>query len=325
MLTLFDESMWIGQKAVIDPKKTSFWVSDFPIPRKTTLWEGVPTRLHFQPEAIAQIPSPSSSFVYPELISIKESPSFHEWGEMIAQFKRSHLEKVVFARKTSLLFKEAISPIALFHHLKEKSPNAFVFAVILSDHLAFVGATPEKLFSRKGLKIETEALAGTKKAVDSELLLHSPKDLKEFLYVKETLTDQLQKICNPFSISQKIFIKKAGNVSHLHYPFSVELKEAMTDSSLIQFLHPTPAIGGRPRDLALNLIHNVEPFDRGLYSGTVGTLSQEESHVYVGIRSCLIEGKNLHIFTGAGIVPESDPFFEWEELNHKRGLIYDRY
>ncbi len=313
MLVLFDQSMAVGSCKVLDPSKLSIWIKDFPLPRKETFWNQFPSHLHFQPESILPLPE-ALPFSYPEIISITDSPSFKEWENSITQFKSSGLEKVVLARKTTVTFKEAVSPVALFHHLKKRSPNAFTFAVIFSPSLAFVGATPEKLFSRGDLHLETEALAGTGPNF-------GPKEVREFLHVKEILTDQLQKICNPFSISQSFFIKKAGNVSHLHYPFSVKLKESIPDSELIQFLHPTPAIGGRPRDLALQFIHTHEPFDRGLYAGTFGILSEKTSRVYVTIRSCMIEGNRMHIFTGAGITPDSNPLHEWEELNHKRGLF----
>ncbi len=320
-VVLFDESMGIGKAEVIDPSRPSFWVSDFPLPRKTDVWTPFPKTLHFQPEQIVPIPKSSAPFSYPEVILRTVSPSFVNWEKTIEKFKKSGIEKVVLARKSSFLFKEAVNVVNLFHFLKEKSPNAFVFALFLSPNLAFIGATPENLFTRIGLKITTEALAGTSRSGDEERLLNSCKDMKEFLFVKETLTEQLQKICNPFSISQNIFIKKAGNVSHLHYPFSVKLKEALSDAHLINLLHPTPAIGGRPRDLALEFIHAFEPFDRGYYAGTVGFLSKEESRVYIGIRSALIDGNRMDIFTGAGIIPESSPSLEWQELSHKQGLF----
>ncbi len=313
--------MGVGQAKVLDPKKPSFWVSDFPLARKSGLWAGLPSTLHFQPEEILPIPKPTSIFSYPQLISSHHSPTFEEWEKNIGLFKRSELEKVVLARKTSFLFKKGVSPINLFHYLKERSPNAFVFAVIFSPNLAFIGATPEKLFTRIGLKIETEALAGTRRSCAEEELLTSSKEMKEFLYVKEMLTDQLQKICNPFSINQNILIKKAGNVSHLHSTFALELKEVISDAELIHLLHPTPAIGGRPKAPALKFIQNFEPFDRGWYAGTIGLVSEEESHIYVGIRSALIDGNRMDIFTGAGIIPESCPYQEWQELDHKQGLF----
>jgi menaquinone-specific isochorismate synthase len=320
-IVLFDRSIGFGKKKILDRSSPAFWISDFPLPRKSTFWESAPSTLYFQPDKIFPLPLQEENFTYPKLLSISETPSFSDWEKNIERFKKSNLEKVVLARRTSFTFEKQVSPLDLFHFLKKRSPNAFVFAIILNDNLAFVGASPEKLFIRNGLEIETEALAGTKSNIDESSLLTSSKDLKEFLFVKETLTDQLQKICNPFSINQNILIKKAGNVSHLHSTIKATLKEAISDADLIRYLHPTPAIGGRPKDLALKFIDTFEPFDRGWYAGSVGLLSKESSRVYVGIRSALIEDKTIHVFSGAGIIPESNPLHEWQELDHKQGLF----
>ena len=318
---LFDQSMGMGKQKVINPNSPAFWFSDFPLPRKSNLWKAFPSSFYFQPEKIIPLPS-SSSFSYPNLLSTSYSPTYEEWARNLALFKKSGIGKVVLARKASFIFDAPVCPISLFHFLKQKSPNAFVFALILAPNLAFIGATPEKLFTRNGLKIITEAVAGTRTNSRAEELFSSEKDMKEFLFVKETLTDQLQKICNPFSISQNILIKKAGNVSHLHSNFSCTLKEQISDFDLVRLLHPTPAIGGFPRTSAMEFIKTVEPFDRGYYAGTVGLVSDFESKIYVGIRSCLIQGNQMDVFTGAGITLDSDPFLEWQELDHKQGLFH---
>ena len=317
---LFNDSMGIGQSQIIDPSKLSFWASDFPIVRKSDLWDGFPTCLHFQPKKILPLPQLPAPFSYPNIVSSSQSPSFEEWERNLDAFKKTPLEKVVLARKSSFVFEKPISPLGLFHFLREKSPNAFVFALILSPKLAFLGATPEKLFIRNGPLFETEALAGTRICKDEAELLSSHKETKEILIVKEILTDQLQKICKPFSISQKFLLKRAGNVSHLHMNFSAELKKNFSDLELIKLLHPTPAIAGNPRELALAFINEFEPFDRGYYAGTQGIMSNSRSEIYVGIRSALIKSNEMHVFTGAGILPESNPLLEWQELDHKQGI-----
>lgn len=320
-IVLYQDSIGFGTREVIDPNKPSFWISDFPLKRKSNFWEKFPETLHFQPKCIFPLPKNENAFTYPKLLSVSETPSFPDFEKTITRFKQSNIEKVVLARRRTFTFEKTISPLDLFHFLKKRSPHAFVFAIILEDNLAFISATPEKLFLRKGLEIETEALAGTKSSIDESLLLQSSKDLKEFLFVKETLTDQLQKICKPFSINQNILIKKAGNVSHLHSTIKATLKKSISDAELISYLHPTPAIGGRPKNESLAFINSFEPFDRGWYAGSLGLLSEDESSLFVGIRSAVIEETKLHIFSGAGIIPESDPLHEWQELDHKEGLF----
>jgi menaquinone-specific isochorismate synthase len=132
----------------------------------------------------------------------------------------------------------------------------------------------------------------------------------------------LQKICKPFSINQNFLIKKAGNVLHLHSTIKATLKKTISDAELIRTLHPTPAIDGRSKNEALAFINSFEPFDRGLYAGSLGLFSKRESKVFARIRSGLIQETKLHIFSGAGIIFESNPLHEWQELDHKQGLFH---
>jgi menaquinone-specific isochorismate synthase len=318
---LFNDKIAYGISESLDDSLPLIWISDFPLKRKSDLWKNFPVEFSYRPKKIESIFNSNTIFKYPKILSVETTPNYSEWEEIISKFKSASLAKVILARKTTFAFEKDLSPFELFHFLKQKNPNSFVFAIILNENLAFIGATPEKLFLRNEKKIQFEALAGTLPSSIEKRLLTNKKLLKEFQIVKQNLTDQLQKICKPFRIDQKIFIKKAGNVSHLHYPFFLELNESISDLELIRYLHPTPAIGGLPKDEALRFIETFEPFDRGLYAGTVGILDPKKSEVYVSIRSALLSKNQLHVFAGAGIVKESDPLLEWKELDQKQRLF----
>jgi menaquinone-specific isochorismate synthase len=320
-ILLFNEKIAFGVSASHDNSLPLIYFSDFPLKRKTDLWKNFPAEFSYRPKVIKSLQPSKTIFKYPKIVRVESSPNYHKWEEIISKFKSSSLDKVILARKTTFTFENKLSPIDLFHFLKQKNPNSFVFAIILNQNLAFIGATPEKLFLRNEKKIQFEALAGTLPSSIEKRLLTDKKLLKEFRIVKQNLTDQLQKICKPFRIDQKIFIKKAGNVSHLHYPFFLELNESISDLELIHYLHPTPAIGGLPKNEALRFIETYEPFDRGLYAGTIGILDPKKSEVYVSIRSALLSENQLHVFAGAGIVKESDPLLEWKELDQKQRLF----
>ena len=202
LYSLINRWEWVDEK-LLTQISPAFWFADFPLPRKSNLWAAFPSSLYFQPEKIVPLPV-AQSFSYPNLLSTSYSPTYEEWERNIALFKESGIGKVVLARKASFIFDAPVSPIGLFHFLKQKSPNAFVFALILSPNLAFIGATPEKLFIRNGMKIETEAVAGTRTSSHAEELFSSEKDMKEFLFVKETLTDHCKKFATPLALA-KIF------------------------------------------------------------------------------------------------------------------------
>jgi menaquinone-specific isochorismate synthase len=106
-------------------------------------------------------------------------------------------------------------------------------------------------------------------------------------------------------------------VQHLYNRFSGTLKPQVTDRDLLQALHPTPAMGGFPREKALAFLEKRECFDRGWYAAPLGWISPDRADFVVGIRSALVLGNDLHVFAGGGIVQGSIPQQEWEELEHK--------
>jgi menaquinone-specific isochorismate synthase len=91
----------------------------------------------------------------------------------------------------------------------------------------------------------------------------------------------------------------------------------VTAVELLAALHPTPAVGGVPRDAALGAIRAQEPFDRGWYAGPVGWIGADAAEFAVGIRSGLVWPDRLALYSGAGIVEGSVPDREWDEIEQK--------
>jgi len=82
-------------------------------------------------------------------------------------------------------------------------------------------------------------------------------------------------------------------------------------------LHPTPALGGTPRDQAMEIIRKLEGFSRGWYGAPIGFVGLDLAEFVVGIRSGLTHGKNLFVYAGAGIVRGSEAQSEWDEVENK--------
>ncbi len=261
-------------------------------------------------------------------------PTFKAWKADIEKaldlIRRKELEKVVLGRTCVLELQEIPDPFAITAMLKEEAQGAFVFCAQM-DTESFLGASPERLFSRKGKKLLSEAIAGTrprgKHFFQDEKLRHdllcSLKDLREFSPVQKYLQNALTPLCvSPLTFTP-ISIHRTRNVQHLYSRCSGVLQEDADDDAILSSLHPTPALCGTPTKKAYSLIQELEPFDRGLFGGAIGWTTPEESEWIVGIRSCLIKGKTATLFSGTGIVEGSDPVEEWEELNQKLKL-YDR-
>jgi menaquinone-specific isochorismate synthase len=255
-------------------------------------------------------------------------PTFSEWRcnveKALQAIEANRISKVVLARRTELHFQKAINPIAVLEKLKMMQKNAAFFLYQPEEGIAFVGASPEKLYRREENLLLTDSLAGTRKRgkdreedlfLEKELL-QCKKERQEFAYVSDFLQEELSKLCSDVAASE-LSVKKCARVQHLHQEISGTLQKGVTDAMILNALNPTPAIGGFPRDPALALARILEPFERGWYSAPIGWISRNKARFAVAIRSAIIQGKTMQLFAGAGIVKGSDPKREWEELEHK--------
>lgn len=258
----------------------------------------------------------------------KVFPEFDVWKKNIqTALHTTLLEKIVLARKSTFSIDSPPDPFSLLSELKEKTSQCFFFAIQWAEDLSFVGVSPERLFQRKKDLIITDVIAGTRKrGKDSEEdqrnadeLWNSTKDRLEFTVVKEAILKCIAPYCNQMEISP-LTLFKTPQIFHLHHQISGRL-ERPNDQSLIESLHPTPAVGGWPKDQAMHFLKEYEPFSRGSYAAPIGFLSPYHTDLAVGIRSCLLEKNQVHLFAGTGIVDGSTPEKEWEELEQKLHLF----
>jgi len=227
------------------------------------------------------------------------------------------VEKVVLARKTSLNFKQAPDPWSMMRQLKAVTPNSYHFAFQFNK-TCFLGASPERLFRRYQRLIESEALAGTMpKQTSPQQLQNSPKNKHEHALVVDAINASFKEFCKSFSRDKTPGILTLANGHHLITKFQGQLKDGINDEDILQFLHPTPALGGSPRKKALGLIRKLEGFSRGWYGAPIGYVGLDWAEFVVGIRSGLASGKKLFVFSGAGIVRGSEATLEWDEVENK--------
>lgn len=265
----------------------------------------------------------------PEPVSRTDSPDRRGWkynvGQALAAFKERRLGKVVLARRADLELSEDLDPVLLACTLKDATPGCFHFYVEPEDGVAFVGASPERLFRREGSLILSEAVAGTRPrgasaADDDDLrdeLLRSVKDRSEHAYVRLSIREALSPLCKALEVEERTSEMKLASRRHLVSKVRGALRDGVTDAEILMSLHPTPAVGGHPRDEALAKIQTLEPFDRGWYAGAVGWIGADASEFAAGIRSGLVRSNKLSLFSGAGIVEGSVPEEEWAEIEQK--------
>jgi menaquinone-specific isochorismate synthase len=277
------------------------------------------------------LPEGASGALLPAPMFREDSPDFQGWKENVERalsaFSEGRLGKVVLARRAEFGFDRDLDPTLLLESLKAATPGCFHFYAEPEDGIAFLGASPERLFRRDGRSVESEAVAGTRargvSSVEDEGLrddlLHSAKDRVEHTYVSKGIREALEPLCEVLEIEDHVSEMKLARGRHLRSKVGGALEDGVTDSALLDAMHPTPAVGGYPRNEALEQIQDLEPFDRGWYAGPVGWIGQEASEFAVGIRSGLVRGRTLALFSGAGIVAGSVPEEEWAEIEQKIG------
>ena len=179
-----------------------------------------------------------------------------------------------------------------------------------------MGATPELLLQVKGEKIETMSLAGT--AIHSETDSHvwGDKEKEEQQLVTDFITSQFDKtgVSNP--ITSKVKTIKAGHLLHLQTVITGIIKKEQI-KSVLDSLHPTPAVCGLPRDQSMTFIDNEENYNRSFYTGYLGVVDGDTHNYFVNLRCMQLFDKTVVLYVGGGITVKSDAELEYKETMAK--------
>lgn len=262
------------------------------------------------------------------IIYVKEE-EVKEWlqnvDQAIQQLKNQELKKVVLARKATVEVNQKIDSLQVLKNLREHESNNFLFSFQRNGNV-FIGATPERLVSIENDKAYSACIAGSiprgktekEDQQNKKNLFQDEKNRSEHQLVVDMISESFQKICTEVLYKSEPEIMTNPHIFHLYTPIEGKLNKEVTIFDAIEILHPTPALGGTPRELALKLIEKYETFDRGLYGAPIGWVdSKMNGEFVVGIRSALIKGNQAYLFAGCGVVKDSDPFLEYEETKTK--------
>lgn len=235
-------------------------------------------------------------------------------------------QKIVLARAKDLRRSVPFHPLKVLNGLRERFPDCYAFSVANGRGQSLIGASPERLLQVQKRVLVTEALAGSARrggsasedAAIAGALLRSEKDLAEHDYVVKAIARRLGPLGLKLESAKRPGLKRLANVQHLHTPVRAQLPENVKLLDVLGRLHPTPAVGGSPREAAVPCIRSLEAFPRGLYAGAIGWVdSRGEGEFFVGLRSALIDGSTARLYAGAGIVAGSEPEKEFAETELK--------
>jgi menaquinone-specific isochorismate synthase len=247
----------------------------------------------------------------------------------VERIRAGDFEKIVLAREVAVHAPADHDPAAVYGVLRAAFESCFVFCVGRGD-AAFIGASPELLVRREGLRASTVALAGSTRrsadpAVDDHLgeqLLRSEKDREEQAIVTRRIARALRPHAVWVAAPDEPTLVKAANIQHLATPIRAQLTHPRGAVELAGVLHPTPAVGGEPHAAATPRIPAFEGLDRGWYAGPVGwTDANEDGEFCVALRCALLRGREARLYAGGGVVRDSDPAAELAETEVKLGAL----
>lgn len=252
-----------------------------------------------------------------------DAARWHEQVELaVCTIRSSALEKVVLARVCEVTSPQRLDVDRALAYLNGNYGECTRFLFEPRPYHAFYGATPELLAQVNGEQLVTMALAGSAPrgssaradAAEQRALLDSAKDRDEHRLVVAAMLRRLAPIAEAIKLSETPQVYTLSYIHHLLTPINGRLREPAGVLPVVQALHPTPALGGTPRDLALAFISTVERVPRGWYAGPVGWLDHRLNGEFaVAIRSAVTQERRAWLYAGAGIVAGSQAEREWAE------------
>jgi menaquinone-specific isochorismate synthase len=247
------------------------------------------------------------------------------WETVVAaaveRINAGELEKVVLARDLVATAAEDVDVRWPLHRLAESYPMCWTFHV---DGL--FGATPEMLVRRERGLVTSRVLAGTIRRTGDDArdlalaatLARSSKDLEEHEYAVRSVADALAPHCTSMNVPESPFVLHLPNVMHLATDVAGVADGSASSLELAAALHPSAAVGGTPTDRAVAVIAEIEEMDRGRYAGPVGWMDAAGDGEWgIALRSGEVNGREVRLFAGCGIVADSDPAAELAEAQAK--------
>ncbi|MDX1495991.1 MAG: anthranilate synthase component I [Salinisphaeraceae bacterium] len=219
------------------------------------------------------------------------------------------------------------SPLALYRALRGLNPSPYMYCLNLGDHQV-VGASPEILVREEEGEITLRPLAGTRprghteaedKALEEEMLA-DPKEIAEHLMLIDLGRNDVGRVCETGSVrvTDQMIVERYSHVMHIVSNVVGKLKPGTTPMDALRATFPAGTLSGAPKIRAMEIIDELEPVRRGVYSGAVGYMAWNGNmDTAIAIRTAVIKDGQIHVQAGAGVVADSVPEKEWEETMNK--------
>ena len=243
------------------------------------------------------------------------------------------MKKLVPSRRQAVVATAPFSPKDVLLNLIDGKAQGTVFLYRYGD-VFFCGCTPELLVRKQGCQVESMCLAGTA-AIGSTpeererfatFLMNDEKNRREHDYVVRFIREVFERNCYDVDIPVEPTILPLKHVQHLYTPARACVMEGVSLFSLMEQLHPTPALAGQPVGEALMSLREIENYNRGFFGGAIGVVDAEDNGEFsVAIRSGVFDGEAGWIYAGCGVVEGSDPCEEFNEIDMKFETILSAF
>ncbi len=238
--------------------------------------------------------------------------------------------QVVLSQRLTIPYQS--SALALYRALRTLNPSPYMLYLNLGDFYV-VGSSPEILTRLEDGVITVRPIAGTRPRGKTEQedhaleveLLADPKERAEHLMLIDLGRNDVGRVAETGSVdlTERMLVERYSHVMHIVSNVTGQLKKDMTAMDVLRATFPAGTVSGAPKIRAMEIIDELEPVKRGIYSGAVGYLGWNGNmDTAIAIRTAVIKDRMLHIQAGAGIVADSVPSKEWDETMNKARAIF---
>jgi anthranilate synthase component 1 len=224
------------------------------------------------------------------------------------------------------------TPAEVYRVLRALNPSPYMYLLRMGD-LSVVGSSPEILVRLEGDEIQLRPIAGTRPRGDTPSedrrleaeLLSDPKELAEHVMLVDLGRNDVGRVAawGSVKVDELMGIERYSHVMHIVSNVVGKLREGLTAFDVLRAAFPAGTVSGAPKVRAMQIISELEPFRRGIYAGAVGYFDLQGSMDFcIAIRTIVMSGGEAMIQAGAGIVADSDPVREWDEILNKAKILF---
>jgi anthranilate synthase component 1 len=283
--------------------------------------------------------TPSRAVSPPSINSVNETDfvsAFSQEGfeqavtRALEYIRAGDIMQVVLSQRLAIPFTAA--PIDLYRSLRTLNPSPYMYFMDLKE-FQIVGSSPEILVRLEDGQVTVRPIAGTRprgatdaedQALEKELLA-DPKERAEHIMLVDLGRNDVGRVARVGSVqvSDRMVIERYSHVMHIVSNVAGALKPGMDAIDVLRATFPAGTVSGAPKVRAMEIIEELEPTRRGVYSGAVGYISWSGNmDTAIAIRTAVIKNGRLYIQAGAGIVADSNPRNEWNETMNKARAIF---